>query len=298
MSDIIGDSGESFLDTDNAEPEPRTHRPVWLLVIAGLLLISVVGVITTALARNLLSKLSGGANQREAECQPGNIGHTTEADETAAEFLDRNGYPPTTLTSAADFRDVSGQPLCPEGSDLETCKPGAGYLICLPPPPTEPPLPASTEPPTEDANSKSVTKTPVPTPTATPTRPYVPEVCGNQVCNPASENSDICPQDCQCKDNGTCEPGEGSNCLDCGANAGSCQAPCTDSSQCVSGLSCAAGICWDACTCGGVCGTGSGGSSTGGGPIGCDPKVTDWTAAITACKAVGGTWDPATCTCK
>lgn len=297
MSELFTDGGESQFDIDAADPESRTHRPVWLLVAAGLLLISVIGVITTALALNFFSKLSGGANHSAAECQLGEIGHTTQADETAAEFLDRNGYPPTMLASAHEFRDVSGQPLCPQGSDLDTCKPGAGYLICLPPPLTATSIPASTEPPTSDAQSKSATKTPVPTPTATPT-PYIPpEVCGNQICNPDSENSDLCPQDCPCKDNGVCEAGEGANCLDCGANAGSCQAPCTESSQCANGLACASGICWDACTCGGQCGAGSG-SSSGGGPVGCDPKVTDWTAAITLCKAQGGTWNPANCTCQ
>ncbi len=79
-------------------------------------------------------------------------------------------------------------------------------------------------------------------------------VCGDGICNPECENTDLCPQDCPCVDDGTCTPGEGLQCRDCGETAGGCGNPCTDSSQCQSGLSCFGGVCWDACTCGGDCG--------------------------------------------
>jgi hypothetical protein len=80
--------------------------------------------------------------------------------------------------------------------------------------------------------------------------------CGDGVCNPETENSDICRMDCRCVDDGECGPGEGSGCQDCGASAGGCGNVCTDSSQCKDGLSCAGGRCWDACECGGICGDG------------------------------------------
>lgn len=89
-------------------------------------------------------------------------------------------------------------------------------------------------------------------------------VCGNGRCDTATENSDICPADCSCRDNGTCEAGEGAGCRDCGSSAGSCGAPCSSSATCGGGLSCAGGVCWDACQCQGQCG-GTGG--TGGQPI-------------------------------
>ena len=79
--------------------------------------------------------------------------------------------------------------------------------------------------------------------------------CGDGVCDPETENSDLCPQDCQCVDDGVCSPGEGESCRDCGETAGACGNPCTDSSQCQSGLACAGGVCWDACACGGDCET-------------------------------------------
>jgi hypothetical protein len=75
-------------------------------------------------------------------------------------------------------------------------------------------------------------------------------VCGDGYCDTAHENNDLCPQDCQCVDNGECEPGEGDGCRDCGATAGGCGNPCADSSQCAAGLSCHTGVCW-ACQCGG-----------------------------------------------
>ncbi len=90
--------------------------------------------------------------------------------------------------------------------------------------------------------------------TEVPTVPPAP-VCGDGLCDVAAENSDICPQDCQCFDNGVCEPGEGLSCLDCGDMAGGCGAPCSNSSQCSGGLTCAPeGVCWEPCACAGKCG--------------------------------------------
>ena len=41
--------------------------------------------------------------------------------------------------------------------------------------------------------------------------------CGDGVCDPACENTDLCAGDCPCIDDGVCQPGEGSSCRDCGA---------------------------------------------------------------------------------
>lgn len=71
---------------------------------------------------------------------------------------------------------------------------------------------------------------------------YIP-VCGDGICDPAVENSDLC-SDCTCVDDGVCSPGEGVGCLDCGETAGTCNAVCTDNAQCAPGYTCAGGICW------------------------------------------------------
>ncbi len=82
-----------------------------------------------------------------------------------------------------------------------------------------------------------------------------PCVCGDGICDPICENTDLCPQDCQCVDDGVCSPGEGTNCRDCGTTAGGCGNPCSDSSQCAAGLSCSTdGVCWEPCACEGKCG--------------------------------------------
>ena len=109
---------------------------------------------------------------------------------------------------------------------------------------------------TEPATASSVTETPGATLTAT----QAPGgggtgVCGNGVCN-ASENSDICPADCACIDNGVVDAGEGCGCRDvlCEGETSQfvCGSPCSGS--CGGGLSCLNGVCWDACLCDGVCG--------------------------------------------
>ena len=39
-------------------------------------------------------------------------------------------------------------------------------------------------------------------------------VCGDGVCDPTTENSDLCEADCECVDNGIADPGEGCGCKD------------------------------------------------------------------------------------
>lgn len=78
-------------------------------------------------------------------------------------------------------------------------------------------------------------------------------VCGDGHCSPSMENSDLCPEDCECVDDGECSPGEGAGCLDCSEGAGRCNAPCETSEQCVDGFSCFNGVCWNPCECAGDC---------------------------------------------
>jgi hypothetical protein len=86
-----------------------------------------------------------------------------------------------------------------------------------------------------------------------------PDECGDGYCNPRTENTDLCPVDCVCVDDGVCAPGEGFNCRDCGELSGSCGTPCDSSEQCPEGLSCFNSVCWEACLCGGQCGEEGGG---------------------------------------
>jgi hypothetical protein len=78
--------------------------------------------------------------------------------------------------------------------------------------------------------------------------------CGDGVCSTALENTDLCPEDCACVDNGECEPGEGAGCADCGALESACGVPCESADDCREGLSCFNGHCWDNCVCEGQCG--------------------------------------------
>lgn len=98
---------------------------------------------------------------------------------------------------------------------------------------------------------------PVVTPEVTEVVTEVPTVCGDGICNTATENSDLCEADCPCIDDGVCGPGEGIGCRDCigpGEEAVSgCGSPCPGGS-CEGELTCSDGICWDACICGGDCG--------------------------------------------
>jgi hypothetical protein len=78
--------------------------------------------------------------------------------------------------------------------------------------------------------------------------------CGDGWCDVSVENSDLCPEDCECVDNGECEPGEGLNCADCGEPEAACGAPCQSTDDCREGLSCFNGACWDDCICESRCG--------------------------------------------
>jgi hypothetical protein len=78
--------------------------------------------------------------------------------------------------------------------------------------------------------------------------------CGDGFCDTTAENTDLCPEDCECVDNGACELGEGLNCADCGDPVESCGVPCESSETCPEPLSCFDAVCWEACLCGGDCG--------------------------------------------
>jgi hypothetical protein len=84
-------------------------------------------------------------------------------------------------------------------------------------------------------------------------------VCGDGYCDTTLENTDLCPEDCPCLDNGVCEPGEGFACADCGEPRSTCGTPCESSDDCPDPLSCFNAVCWEACLCGGDCGGGGGG---------------------------------------
>jgi hypothetical protein len=80
-------------------------------------------------------------------------------------------------------------------------------------------------------------------------------VCGDAVCDPATENSDLCHADCECVDNGVTDPGEGCGCKDviCEGEdpVTACGTPCGEQGQCPDGLSCdnTGGQCWDSAIC-------------------------------------------------
>jgi hypothetical protein len=80
------------------------------------------------------------------------------------------------------------------------------------------------------------------------------QTCGDGTCNPTCENSDLCPADCGCVDNGVKDPGEGCNCRDVvceGEDPGTvCGGPCGAGGTCAAGLECtSAGICWSNTIC-------------------------------------------------
>ena len=79
------------------------------------------------------------------------------------------------------------------------------------------------------------------------------DTCGNGVCDLGTENNDLCPEDCQCIDNGVEDPGEGCGCKDvlCEGEApeSACGSPCEEGDTCGNGLRCEGGACWDATIC-------------------------------------------------
>ncbi|MCC6905717.1 MAG: hypothetical protein IT326_07730 [Anaerolineae bacterium] len=120
--------------------------------------------------------------------------------------------------------------------------------------------PAETTPEATEEPQPAPSATPIaPTDTPTPViivvqRPPV-DICGDGVCG-LLENSDFCPQDCGCRDDGVCSPEEGFNCSDClGPNeppSTTCGSPCGPGAACGGGLTCTGGICWSAFVCQGI----------------------------------------------
>jgi hypothetical protein len=78
--------------------------------------------------------------------------------------------------------------------------------------------------------------------------------CGDGTCDTTTENTDLCPEDCECVNDGECGLGEGLNCADCGDPVEACGSPCEDSETCPDPLSCFDGACWEGCLCGDDCG--------------------------------------------
>jgi hypothetical protein len=79
-------------------------------------------------------------------------------------------------------------------------------------------------------------------------------VCGDGVCDPATENSDLCHTDCECTDNGVADPGEGCGCKDVICEGEdpitACGTPCGEQGECPDGFRCDKGMwCWDAVIC-------------------------------------------------
>jgi hypothetical protein len=78
--------------------------------------------------------------------------------------------------------------------------------------------------------------------------------CGDAVCDPATENSDLCHEDCECVDNGVADPGEGCGCKDVICEGEdpitACGTPCGEEGQCPDGFRCDKGEwCWDSVIC-------------------------------------------------
>jgi hypothetical protein len=73
--------------------------------------------------------------------------------------------------------------------------------------------------------------------------------CGDGTCSAPSENSDLCPADCACVDDGVCRPGEGSTCRDCIGGELACGVACPEG-VCPAGLACSPqGFCWNDTLC-------------------------------------------------
>jgi len=84
------------------------------------------------------------------------------------------------------------------------------------------------------------------------------DACGDGVCDPNSENTDLCAADCECTDNGVADPGEGCNCRDvvCADEKlrTACGTLCDETGVCPEGLACFRGVCWEDCLCEDICG--------------------------------------------
>jgi hypothetical protein len=108
-------------------------------------------------------------------------------------------------------------------------------------------------------------------------------VCGDGHCDTATENSDLCPQDCPCVDDGHCAPGEGFNCADCGDPTGACGVRCDSSDTCPDPLECFNAVCWDSCVCGGNCGGRGEGGETCARPCDSHRDCSCWEGCVDGC---------------
>jgi hypothetical protein len=123
--------------------------------------------------------------------------------------------------------------------------------------------------------------------------------CGDGRCDPTCENSDLCPSDCGCVDNGVKDPGEGCNCRDVvcpGEDAGTyCGAPCGAGGACAAGFECTSGgICWSSS----ICNQPEPPPDDGGGsctPAGGSCYDSSQCPAGNVCN--GSYWSPGTCVC-
>lgn len=81
--------------------------------------------------------------------------------------------------------------------------------------------------------------------------------CGDGVCDTTSENNDLCPDDCQCIDNGIVDPSEGCGCKDMictgETSASACGTFAGPNGECPGDLVEFSGVCWSRCECQGIC---------------------------------------------
>lgn len=96
---------------------------------------------------------------------------------------------------------------------IDTAEPTATFTPTATP--TDTPIPTNTPTSTPTYTPTVVwippTNTPLPTATYTPSGPF----CGDGACTNPPEDTISCPADCQCVNNGICEPAERENCPDC-----------------------------------------------------------------------------------
>lgn len=232
------------IDTLEDQEEPRRRKiPFWIFLLLALFIL-VGGFVVVSAATSPNTQ-----NVTDSQAQD---------DQSDSEATDGDDSDPSQTTLLSDEAEETG-----EGADGDKDNDNNG-----------------------DGPSASA---PVDEPTATSTPiPVVPvtlpeeETCGNGICGDG-ENSDVCADDCYCKDNGICEASEGFGCRDCQGPeeevASLCGSPCP-TGECGGGLSCSDGICWDACTCGGDCSEDDDDEKAGCGPIcyfcvGCEKKAED-----------------------
>ncbi|MCC6904564.1 MAG: hypothetical protein IT326_01895 [Anaerolineae bacterium] len=199
--------------------EITQKRPVWLIVLLGILILAcLIGGTAIVLPQVL------GEQETAVTAEP------TQAETEVVQPTEE----PTQET---------GGEATPEATPETTSEPTQ-----------EPTTEATPEPTREITPEPTQEATQPPLVNACTSRTF--SVCGDGCCNINLENSDICSADCGCKNDGVCGPGEGFGCADCvgpgEAPSSVCGAPCASSSQCAGGLSCAGGVCWDAFICQGI----------------------------------------------